>query len=175
MVHEHSIKLLENMCQTIAIIKDANILKDGLVFEALSEAVDEGNVKFIEELMKANSVFAASSTDQQYSREIYVHVIQSRQVELVEHILKKVPKSRYVLEISAMADKYGNNLLHEAARLPPSLSIREAALQMQKELRWFEVNVCVCACFYIYVYVYEYIGVCIYILFVYRVFPKFNI
>ena len=94
MVHEHSIKLLENMCQTIAIIKDESTLKDGLVFEALSEAVDDGNVKFIEELMKANPVFAASSTDQQYSREIYVHAIQSRQVELVEHILKKVPKSR---------------------------------------------------------------------------------
>ncbi|GMN66561.1 hypothetical protein TIFTF001_035621 [Ficus carica] len=137
-VHERSIKLLENMCKTIGFIKEESTLKDGLVFEALFEAVDEGNIKFVEEIMKANPVFAASSTDQLYSRDIYVRAIQSRHVDLFKHILQKVPGSQYVLQISAMPDKYGNKLLHEAARLPPSLSVPEAALQMQKELQWFE-------------------------------------
>ena len=140
LVHILSNELLRVMCTTISDISDIGELRDGLVFDALFAAVDRGNVTFVDGLTGMGPMFAACTDEQ--GRDIYMRAIEYRQDKLFTHMLGYEGDRRKSVAASAMEDKFVNNLLHIVAGLAPPAylnSIPGAALQMQRELQWFEV------------------------------------
>lgn len=140
LVHLLSNELLRVMCTTISDKSDIGELRDGLVFDALFAAVDRGNITFVDELTGIGPIFAASTDE--HSRDIYMRAIEHRQDKLFTHMLGYVG-DRHKAAASAMEDKFGNNLLHIVAGLAPPAYLNRipgAALQMQRELQWFEVT-----------------------------------
>nr|GMN66104.1 hypothetical protein TIFTF001_035180 [Ficus carica] len=139
LVHARATELLFEMCKAIKTADD-NKIKDGLVYDAVFEAVDRGNIDFIIKLSGVKIELWEGVDDQ--SRSILMRATQSRQAEIFslaylegDHEIK--------LSTSFMEDKFKNNILHMAGMLAPSRifnRISGAALQMQREVQWFKVG-----------------------------------
>ncbi|XP_062003107.1 ankyrin repeat-containing protein NPR4-like [Rosa rugosa] len=111
-------------------------MKVGLVHEAICQAVDQGIVEFVTSICKANSELVWRSDEMK--RSIFHLAIKSRQ-EKVFSLLYGL--SRGATFTKVLPDKFNNNMLHMAAMLSPMQQLNRisgAALQMQRELQWFE-------------------------------------
>lgn len=138
LVHARATELLFEMCKAIETADD-NKIKDGLVYDAVFEAVDRGNIDFIRKL-SGHKIELWEGVDDQ-SRNILMRATQSRQAEIFS--LAYLLGDEIKVYNSLMEDKFKNNILHMAGMLAPSRifnRISGAALQMQREVQWFKVG-----------------------------------
>ncbi|GMN70085.1 hypothetical protein TIFTF001_039130 [Ficus carica] len=136
LVHVRATELLFRMHKAIE-TADVNKMKDGLVYDALFEAVDRGNFDFIIKLSGVKIELQQGFDDK--SRNIFMRAIQSRQAEIFSLIYLEGDEIK--LSTSVMEDKFKNNLLHIAGMLAPPRVLNRisgATLQMQRELQWFK-------------------------------------
>ncbi|KAI7983314.1 Ankyrin repeat-containing protein ITN1 [Camellia lanceoleosa] len=97
---------------------------------------DMRNVEFVEEILTAypDIVWILDKDE----RNIFLYAVLQRQEKIFTLLHKMGPKKNL---IATSLDKDGNTILHHAAMLSPSShldGISGAALQMQRELQWFE-------------------------------------
>ncbi|XP_039063136.1 uncharacterized protein LOC120207789 [Hibiscus syriacus] len=104
--------------------------------KAIYDAIKHGMIEFIEEIMKLYPEIIWRKDEK--GRTLFANAIVLRQESIFAHVLRLGSKQRVAL---LQHDIFRNNLLHLAAKLsPPSRldHISGAALQMQRELQWFE-------------------------------------
>ena len=135
--HTQAIKLLGSIC-----IELQNMKVDDLGFQvhqAVFEAVKRGNVEFVTETIKSIPELAWSRDIN--GRNIFFIAILNRQ-EKIFNLLHGLTHAQKMKVISPL-DRFGNSMLHLVAMLAPSEQldgIPGAALQMQRELQWFQVS-----------------------------------
>ncbi|KAJ8763009.1 hypothetical protein K2173_023214 [Erythroxylum novogranatense] len=135
LTHAYALEILRCMCCYIS-TKELRDLPTGVVEDALAEAVKNGIVEFVVELIKA------------YPQRMYYTDIFGRHVIMaaISYRQEKIYSLIYGLDSentgwTAQYDYFGNNMLHLAGTLAPEsrlASISGAALQMQRELQWFK-------------------------------------
>ncbi|XP_040369448.1 uncharacterized protein LOC112189352 isoform X2 [Rosa chinensis] len=134
LIHVRSLDFLHHTAKVIKDL-DAKQMQDALVYEAIFQAVDQGNVEFITAICKANPELMWSTDEEK--RTLFHLAIKCRQ-ESVYSLIYGL-SMRHALP--NLVDKYNNNLLHMAAMVSPLKRLNDipgAALQMQRELQWFK-------------------------------------
>ncbi|KAK4593413.1 hypothetical protein RGQ29_017501, partial [Quercus rubra] len=102
---------------------------------AIVRATEEGIYEFVFEMVKAVPPLVWSHDAK--SRNIFAVAVQYRRAKIFSLIYRLNIKNA----LASSVDSTGNNLLHMAGMLAPSTSldrIAGAALQMQRELQWFQ-------------------------------------
>ncbi|WRX09432.1 protein of unknown function DUF3447 - like 4 [Theobroma cacao] len=135
LTHVQAKELLTCVCREASTIEDENRLVS-LVKKALFEAVKQGLVEFVTEIMKHYPEVIWFHDDK--DRNIFFVATAERQEKIFSLIYKMGAKKNYV---ATHWDKDFNNMLHQAAFLAPSSQLDRvsgAALQMQRELQWFK-------------------------------------
>ena len=112
-------------------------LENGRVIEAMIEAVKEGRVEFVTEILKAYPQLVwcvEKSTD----RDLFDFAVLHRQDEVFRLLCRSPAKN--VLFATTDSDK--NNKLHMAGVFNPSArrnTVPGAAFLMQREVQWYKV------------------------------------
>ena len=137
--HAQAVKLLQGICTELRNIKPDRVL-GYRVHQAVIQAIKQGNVEFVTGMIKSipELVWNGDIND----RNIFSIAILNCQEKIFNllHGLTNVNK----MKVTSDDDRFGNNMLHLAAMLAPSDQldgISGAALQMQRELQWFKVNI----------------------------------
>ncbi|KAL5540355.1 hypothetical protein UlMin_043024, partial [Ulmus minor] len=134
-VHDSTKEVLQRMCEMIKTLDDKE-LEASLVVAALHKATANGMVEFFVTLIQANPELLWM-TEKNTDRNLFMLAVQHRQPKIFSHIHGLKSKQA----IAALCDSSGNNMLHMAGLLAPSSQlsiIAGPALQMQRELQWFE-------------------------------------
>ena len=110
------------------------------VHQAVIQVVKQGNVEFVTRMIK--SIPELIWNIDINNRNIFFIAILNRQEKIFNllHGLTNVNK----MKLTSGGDRFGNNMLHLAAMLTPSNQldgISGAALQMQREMQWFQVSI----------------------------------
>ena len=103
-----------------------------------SLAVENNTVEAIDVLYTYLKILYASEKD---GHNIYQLLVLNRSEKIYSYILHEISDAKSIF--SASKDSDGNNILHLAGRLAHihKLNVASgAALQMQRELQWFEVS-----------------------------------
>ncbi|GMP88067.1 hypothetical protein CsSME_00040188 [Camellia sinensis var. sinensis] len=133
--HAQVLELLDCISQHISALNHSQI-KDTELFQAVFNAIKHGNVEFVEEILTAYpDIIWIVDEDM---RNIFLYAVLQRQEKIFTLLHKMGPKKNI---IATSLDKDSNTILHHAAMLSPSShldGISGAALQMQRELQWFE-------------------------------------
>ena len=134
-MHHHALELVKRLCMEITELDGAKSLS--MLQRPLHLAAKLGIHEIIEEIVE---VFppAIWSADEK-NRNVFQLAVIYRQ-ERVFNLIYQMSEYRHL--VMKYIDSTGDNILHLAARLPPSdrLSlVSGAALQMQRELQWFKV------------------------------------
>ncbi|XP_047169974.1 uncharacterized protein LOC124838424 [Vigna umbellata] len=111
-------------------------LRKGSVYDAMLEAAKHGNVEFINDMREANHDLLWAMDN--HGRDIFSYAILHRK-HTVFQLMHYLCGNKDIINYST--DKFGNNLLHLAAHLGPLSDLNRrpgAALQMQREIQWFE-------------------------------------
>ena len=109
--------------------------------EILLDATKMGNFKFLSVLLNSNPDLVWRHDSE--SRTIIHYAVEYRHANIY-NIIHDIGPIKDV--IATYVDTEENNLLHLAAKLPPSDRLNIAcgpALQMQQELLWFQVLFCI--------------------------------
>ncbi|KAL5568917.1 hypothetical protein UlMin_025492 [Ulmus minor] len=133
--HDRTEEILKKMCEEIKTLDDED-LKEGLVVDALHKATANGMIEFFVTLIQANPELLWLS-DKNTEKYLFMIAVEHRQPKIFSLIHGLKSKQA----IAALRDSSNNNLLHMAGLLAPSSqlsSIAGPALQMQRELQWFE-------------------------------------
>ncbi|KAL5539061.1 hypothetical protein UlMin_044553 [Ulmus minor] len=133
--HDRTKEVLQIMCEVIKTLDDKELV-DCLVVTALHQATANGMVEFFVTLIQANPELLWI-TDKDTGRNVFMLAVQHRQPKIFSHIHGLKSKQA----IAALADSSNNNMLHMAGLLAPSSQLSSCAgpaLQMQRELLWFE-------------------------------------
>ncbi|KAK8607039.1 hypothetical protein V6N13_052790 [Hibiscus sabdariffa] len=135
LIHIQAKELLTCICREVSNLED-EIKLEALVKKSLFEAVKQGIVEFVTEIMKhyPEVVWFADEKD----RNIFFVAAAERQEKIFSLIYKMGAKQH---SLATHWDKDYNNMLHQAAFLAPSSQLDRvsgAALQMQRELQWFK-------------------------------------
>ncbi|KAL5540357.1 hypothetical protein UlMin_043026 [Ulmus minor] len=133
--HDRTNEILKKMCEEIKPLDDDE-LKKSLVVDALRTATANGMIEFFVTLIQANPELLWLN-DKNTGRYLFMIAVEHRQPKIFSHIHGLKSKQA----IAALRDSSDNNLLHMAGLLAPSSqlsSIAGPALQMQRELQWFE-------------------------------------
>ncbi|KAB5544040.1 hypothetical protein DKX38_012152 [Salix brachista] len=134
-MHIYSDKILQCMCEHLSKL-DYEKLLEANIDDAFQQAVKEGMVEFIIELIKVCPQLMTDEDDNE--RNLFMSSIAYRH-EKVFSLLHGLDES--IATIVSLKDSSKNTLLHLAAKLsPPSrlAQISGAALQMQRELQWYK-------------------------------------
>ncbi|CAL9004426.1 unnamed protein product [Prunus brigantina] len=134
LIHDRSLNILDDMCE---VVKDVDIQEreDGLVYEAVFQAVQRGIIEFVICLCKVDPGVLWRSNSM--GRNIFHYSIECRQ-EKVYSLIYGVGQRNL---IATFSDAFGNDMLHIAGMLSPTEKldrISGAALQMQRERQWFK-------------------------------------
>ncbi|XP_044461527.1 ankyrin repeat-containing protein ITN1-like [Mangifera indica] len=133
--HIEAIQILKCVFQHIPYFKNDQLEKFGWD-EAIYDAIKNGIVEFVDEAIESTPEIIWRKDKN--GRTIFADAIIQRQENIFSHVYKLGAKMRIAV---IRHDIFGNNFLHLAAKLgPPSQldRISGAALQMQRELEWFE-------------------------------------
>ncbi|RHN50409.1 putative ankyrin repeat-containing domain, PGG domain-containing protein [Medicago truncatula] len=129
--------ILRGFCEKIEKISSESAeLHQWSVDDAMLQAAKHGTLEFINSMREANPdlLYAMDKN----KRGIFAHAILNRKAS----VFRLVYKIEGHEGLKTSIDIFGNNLLHLAAELGPS-SYRDrrsnAALQMQRELQWFQM------------------------------------
>ena len=105
--------------------------------QVIHDAVKYGLVEFVEELIISNPQIIRRHDAK--NRSLFAYAVIYRQEKIFNLITLLGSRRRSIMLAS---DSHKNNFLHLAAKLSPTSKLDEvpgAALQMQKELKWFQV------------------------------------
>ena len=111
--------------------------RNGKVIEAIIEAVKQGGVEFVTEILKACPELiwcVEKSTD----RDLYSFAVLLCQDEVFRRLCRSPAKN----ELFATVDSDKNTILHIAAMFEPSArrnTVPGAAFLMQREVQWYKV------------------------------------
>ncbi|XAR73203.1 hypothetical protein NMG60_11007100 [Bertholletia excelsa] len=133
--HSQILEFLDHISREISTLNHKQIAETEL-FKAVFKAVEHGIVEFVEETLNAypDIVWILGEN----SRNIFLYAVLQRKEKIFNLLHKMGPKKNL---IATSLDDKGNTILHHAAMLSPSSHldhISGAALQMQRELQWFE-------------------------------------
>ncbi|CAI0401235.1 unnamed protein product [Linum tenue] len=135
-VHICSAELLRLTCQHMSSISpDSGTLRSHGVFEAFHKAIENGIVEFVQEAIRACPALLHKFDKD--GRSVFMTAVQYRQ-EKIFNLLYPLPEKASIV---SLVDKDSNTMLHMAGVLSPSTKLSRisgAALQMQRELQWFE-------------------------------------
>ncbi|XP_034205219.1 uncharacterized protein LOC117619388 isoform X1 [Prunus dulcis] len=137
LIHDRSLYILDHMVNKA--VKDVDIQEreDGLVYEAVFQAVRRGIIEFVIRLCKVDPDVLWRNNSM--GRNIFHYSIECRQ----EKVYSLIYGVRQRNLISTFSDAFGNDMLHLAGMLSPTEKldrISGAALQMQRERQWFKVR-----------------------------------
>ncbi|OMO73162.1 hypothetical protein COLO4_27230 [Corchorus olitorius] len=130
LTHCYAHKFLCLMSKTIATLDVTKLSRGGSVAQALSIAASHGITEFIVEIISGNPDFLGPS-------QIFCTAVERRQ----EKVFSLIYGLGTMKDVVACLNYNGNNLLHVAAQLAPQRvldGIPGPALQMQRELQWFQ-------------------------------------
>ncbi|KAJ0039763.1 hypothetical protein Pint_27206 [Pistacia integerrima] len=133
--HYEAQNFLKSIIKHIPYLSKEQLVKIGWD-EAISDAIRNGITEFIDEVIESTPEIIWRKDKK--GRTIFSHAIVQRQENIFSHIYGLGAKMRIAI---IRHDIFHNNFLHLAAKLsPPSRldRISGAALQMQRELEWFE-------------------------------------
>ncbi|CAL8118464.1 unnamed protein product [Prunus armeniaca] len=134
LIHARSLYILDYMCEVVKHL-DTQDMQDGLVYEAIFQAVRSGTIEFVIRLCKVDPDILWRTNSMR--RNIFQYSIERRQ-EKVYSLIYGVGQRNL---IATFADASGNDMLHLAGMLSPTEKldrISGAALQMQRERQWFK-------------------------------------
>ncbi|OMO57099.1 hypothetical protein CCACVL1_26005 [Corchorus capsularis] len=133
--HDQAVELLKCIFKEIPRLNNEQLEKIGLD-KAIYDAIKHGMIEFIDEIIKLYPEVIWRKDKK--GRTLFANAIVLRQEKIFNHVYNLGSKQRITL---LRHDIFRNNFLHLAAKLsPPSRldRISGAALQMQRELQWFE-------------------------------------
>ncbi|XVF61114.1 hypothetical protein PTKIN_Ptkin08bG0102900 [Pterospermum kingtungense] len=133
--HDQAVELLRHIFKEIPRLSNKQLEKIGLD-KAIYDAIKNGMSEFIDEIIKLYPEIIWRKDKK--GRTLFANAIVLRQEKMFNHVFRLGSKKRISL---LRHDNFRNNFLHLAAKLsPPSRldHISGAALQMQRELKWFE-------------------------------------
>ncbi|KAM7523609.1 hypothetical protein LguiA_013511 [Lonicera macranthoides] len=133
--HQQSKAVLSLICEEISNLDMRNFEKVG-VYKSIFKAIKYGIEEVVEEVLKCHPyIFCCKDRKK---RSILSYAVSERK----ENIFKLLIMNRRNHILALFKDRNKNNLLHQAAILPSSEQLDKevtgAALQMQRELQWFE-------------------------------------
>ncbi|KAG5517414.1 hypothetical protein RHGRI_037973 [Rhododendron griersonianum] len=137
-MHHQANKLLKCLCERVRSLNDSNAY-DSHINEAIYRATKLGIHEVIEEIVESFPIFAM--VRQKDGWNLFQMAVIERHAN-VFNLIHQMEDFRTV--IVSWKDDFGNNLLHLAGRRSPQNKlnlISGAALQMQRELQWFQVIV----------------------------------
>lgn len=141
LAHVRVLQLLKCMSEVTRC--DTKQLHDTVVQRAIFSATQHGHIEFIIALLQQNPPTNIHDICDKRGRNFFRFAIECRQ-EKVYKLLYEYMDESYIEEMGATVDNYQNSLLHIVGSLSPSTQfnhIRDAALQMQRELQWLKVSV----------------------------------
>ncbi|CAL9014026.1 unnamed protein product [Prunus brigantina] len=133
--HERTSEILYSMCKVVK-GKSLKQLQASGVQAAIFEAIKQGHVEFVREIIEANPLLINLTGEN--GKTIFQFAIECRQEKVYIFFYKC---SRIAPDLLVTIDQLRNTLLHAAASLSPVAQlnhIQGAALQMQRELQWFK-------------------------------------
>ncbi|OMO98318.1 hypothetical protein COLO4_14009 [Corchorus olitorius] len=133
--HDQAVELLKCIFKEIPRLNNDQLERIGLD-KAIYDAIKHGMIEFIDEIIKLYPEVIWRKDKK--GRTLFANAIVLRQEKIFNHVYNLGTKQRITL---LRHDIFRNNFLHLAAKLsPPSRldRISGAALQMQRELQWFE-------------------------------------
>ncbi|CAI0447090.1 unnamed protein product, partial [Linum tenue] len=133
-VHVCSLELLDRICRHISWL-DFGKLEGAGLYEAFHNAIKNGIVEFVKRAVKARSSLLYKYDKN--GRNMFMSAVEFRQ-EKIFNLMYPLPDRAAIV---SMVDKDKNTLLHMAGMLSPSAKLSHisgAALQMQRELQWFQ-------------------------------------
>ncbi|XP_070673542.1 uncharacterized protein [Malus domestica] len=136
LTHVRSRQILDFMCNEIKKLTDEE-MRDGLVYEAVYSAVQNGIVEVVIPLCKARPELLFRGLED--GKNIFQYAVECRQ-EKVYSLIYGVGQRNL---ITTLRDNSGNSILHYAGMLSPLASkkldrIAGAAFQMQRERQWYK-------------------------------------
>ncbi|CAN6708877.1 unnamed protein product [Malus baccata var. baccata] len=136
LIHVRSSQILVCMCDEIKQLTDEEI-RDGLVYEAVYSAVQNGIVEVVKPLCEARPELLFRGLED--GKNIFHYAVECRQ-ENVYSLIYGVSQRNL---ITTLRDNSGNSILHYAGMLSPLASkkldrIAGAAFQMQRERQWYK-------------------------------------
>ncbi|KAI3740571.1 hypothetical protein L2E82_31039 [Cichorium intybus] len=135
--HIKVLSLLKCICEEVSKINKFSEIREHYL-EAITMAVEHDNPEAVEEIIRFFPQ-AISTKDNDYP--LIQLAIINRCERVYNFFVHKVTTDKHSHKVRV--DEYGNNLLHLAGHLAPIHKLNlvsGAALQMQRELQWFEVN-----------------------------------
>ncbi|XP_042509764.1 uncharacterized protein LOC122085411 [Macadamia integrifolia] len=134
-MHIQALKLLKCVCSQISILDEAKVKAVG-VYSAIFQATKSGIVEIIVELIKKNPNFVWCEPAD--GRRIFQIAVLYRQ-EKIFNLIYGIGALKN--DLAGGVDNDGNNILHFAGMVSPQSQLYRvsgAALQMQRELQWFQ-------------------------------------
>lgn len=135
-LHERALELVEKLCDEMINMSEKEV--DCMFLDSILLAVENGIHEIVKKILDAypSVVFAIDHKGR--------HVFQLAAKNRHEKVFNIIKQSRDLkAEIFDIPDYKGNNLMHMCGKLAPSHRLNivpGAALQMQRELRWFKVR-----------------------------------
>ncbi|KAI4297666.1 hypothetical protein L6164_037548 [Bauhinia variegata] len=135
LTHALSHELLRLTCDQIATLVTDSQLDEAHVHDSILDAAKNGIPEFITGVINANPI--AQYAKDSLGMWLFFSAVRFRQAKVFSLIYGLVAKTRFLYE----KDDNRNSLLHTAGMLESSSQLNRisgAALQMQRELQWFE-------------------------------------
>jgi len=137
LVHVQSLKLLDRMCNQVSVSNNEQRLK-GLVYDAIFRSIERGNFEFNFHIVRASPDLLWRTNYKEHSRPIFSCAVLHRQAKIFSLIYRLDVKNA----LTDWVDHERNSVLHMAGMTGGSILLNQipgAALQMQRELQWFQV------------------------------------
>ncbi|KAL3623605.1 hypothetical protein CASFOL_032421 [Castilleja foliolosa] len=133
-VHQQALELVKCLCKNMEPLTYR--WASGIYMDVMLTAARLGVHEVIEELV---ATFPAAIYSDNSDKQYIFHVAVENRSEKVFNLIYQTSNLKH--QYSDLVDKSGNTLLHLAGRLAPSHKLNlvsGAALQMQRELQWFQ-------------------------------------
>lgn len=140
MIHAQALQFLHCMSE-VTLNQHKTQLHDSVVQRAIFRAIERGHFEFVKALVARNKGIIEMYDKRR--RLLFHFAIECRQ-EKVYSLLFESEYEGCIQKILRATDGLENGLLHAVGNISPSTQfnhIRDAALQMQRELQWFKVRI----------------------------------
>lgn len=140
-MHKAALELVQYIWDEVVLLEDAEISRFiGSPWRLIFTAAEKGNVEFLTILIRSYPDLIFKVDDNRYS---IFHIAVLHRHEDIFKLIHEIGSIKNL--ITTYTDKEGNNMLHLAAKKPLVESrlhvVPGAALQLQRELLWFEVSI----------------------------------
>ena len=138
LIHKEAIQLLTCIFKEIRTLSKKELEKMD-IDKILYDAIEHGIIEFVDEIFKFTPEIIYKKDKR--GRTLFSHAIVLRQ-EKIYSLIYALGRRKSIL--ARRHDYFQNNFLHLAAKLSPQSQLDRvsgAALQMQRELQWFQVAI----------------------------------